>query len=122
MVDERRRSLRLALDVSAKYSPCDIPLTQPARVTEISTGGVRLLTGEEMRLGTILDLAFVVPFPAERSQISVQVRARVVRLIAVRDGIREYGLRAVDDIAARSSLRSAVLKINLAKARDIRAY
>ncbi len=122
MVDERRRALRFAVDVIAKYSPCETPLTQPARVTDISTGGVRLLTSEELRLGTTVDIAFVVPFTAERSQISVQLRARIVRLIAVRDGIREYGLRAVDDVAAGSSLRSAVLKINLAKSRDIRAY
>ena len=77
---------------------CGTVATKPsfkARVTQISTTGLRLRTGQELPVGTLINIAF----DADNSPpVACAVQARVVRVLPGHRPEFEYGLAVVDDL------------------------
>jgi hypothetical protein len=96
-----------------------MPARFEARVTEISTSGLRLRTGQGLAIGMSVDVAFDLDGP---SRMTVRVRARVVRVVLDEAPQFEYALTVVDDDGVKNSLRQAVLKINLSAPTEVRRY
>jgi hypothetical protein len=121
-VEERRPAVRVAIDLEAKYHRVGIPLQFEARITEISTSGLRLRTSQRLAVGISIDIAFDLDDPSRRSRMTQRVRARVVRVVIENEPQFEYALMIVDDDVGKNVLRQAVLMISLSAPSEARRY
>jgi hypothetical protein len=121
-VEERRPAVRVAVDLEAKYKRVGIPPQFEARITEISTSGLRLRTSQRLAVGISIDIAFDLDDPSRRSRMTLRVRARVVRVVLEKEPQFEYALMIVDDDVVKNFLRQAVLMINLSAPPEARRY
>jgi PilZ domain len=121
-VEERRPAVRVAVDLEAKYERVGMPPRFEARVTEISTSGLRLRTVQRLAIGMSVDVAFDLDDPSRRSRMTLRVRARVVRVVLDEVPQFEYALMVVDDDGVKNSLRQAVLMINLSAPPEVRRH
>jgi PilZ domain len=112
-VEERRPAVRVAVDLEAKYQRVGIPPQFEARITDISTSGLRVRTSQRLAVGISIDIAFDLDDPSRRSRMTLRVRAGVVRVVIDEVPPFEYALMIVNDDVVKNVLRQAVLMINL---------
>ena len=91
LIGERRATV----DFPARYGPVKMASTLNARVTQISTTGLRLRTADELAIGAVVNIAFDVD---SSPPISCAIRAQVVRNLPGHKPEFEYGLVSVDDM------------------------
>jgi hypothetical protein len=115
--------VRIGVDFEARYGSVGTTPRFEARVTEISTSGLRLRTGERrLQLGMSVDIAFDCDTPSRPSRMTLRMRARIVRVVLDEAPPFEYGLIVVDDDSVKNSLRQAVLDITLSRPPEVRRY
>ncbi len=112
--EERRPAVRVPVDLPASYGIVGTVARYPARVSEISASGMRLRTSERLWPETPIKLAFDVDGRNRHGRITLQVIARVVRVVREEPPLFEYGLRLTDNQAAKVMMRRAVLMVSLA--------
>jgi hypothetical protein len=112
-VEERRRFLRVPVDFPATYSAAG-RASKPARVTEISKTGLRLLSDQQFEIQSIVEVAFepVASVTVGRAR-RVCVRGRVARLVREVGPKFEYGIEVLSDLETKCTLQWAVLQVGL---------
>jgi hypothetical protein len=118
-IEDRRPTVRLTVNLDALYGATGTPTQTQARITNISSTGLRLRTDRTLVLGTAVDVIFVVPDAAPRSRIKLNVGGRVVRVVYAEEPLFEYAIEILSD-DHRELMRRAVLKIDLAMAQQER--
>jgi hypothetical protein len=110
----------LTVNLDALYGSSGTPIDVPARVTNLSSTGLRLRTDRALVLNTTLDVAFVIPDVASRSRMKLRVHGRVVRVVFADPPRFEYAISLASDDDQKDLLRRAVLKLDLAMDRHQR--